>query len=157
MPSLKKLVAKISSDYPNLQLISGERFRFSPPNQIYFRPNGHPLELLHELGHYLIGHTNYSSDIELIEIESRAWAKAREICPTYNIKYDEDFAEDHLDSFTLPLSAKTATLPAIKTPLSSITAPSATLLGTPVFRQNKKRPAHQAQGVKCSCSEAAQS
>ena len=99
MPSLKKLVAKISSDYPNLQLISGKRFRFSPPNQIYFRPNGHPLELLHELGHYLIGHTNYSSDIELIEIESRAWAKAREICPTYNIKYDEDFAEDHLDSY----------------------------------------------------------
>ena len=99
MPSLKKLVAKISADYPELQIAPGERFRFSPPNHLYYQTVGHPLELLHELGHYLINKSNYTSDIELVEIESQAWAKVREICERYGIKYDEDFAEDHLDSY----------------------------------------------------------
>jgi len=54
---------------------------------------------LHELGHYLIKKTNFVSDIELVEIESLAWAKAREISPNYGIKYDEDFAEDRLDTY----------------------------------------------------------
>ena len=99
MPNLKKLVAKISTDYPDIQLTPGNRFRFSPPNTINYRTDGYPLELLHELGHYLIGESDYSSDIELIEIESRAWERARQLCTDYNIPYDEDFAEDHLDSY----------------------------------------------------------
>lgn len=99
MPNLKNLATKISADYPELKIATGDRFRFSPPSTIAYRPSGHPLELLHELGHYLIGESNYSSDIELVEIESRAWAKAREICDHYSIEYDEDFAEDHLDSY----------------------------------------------------------
>ena len=39
------------------------------------------------------------SDIELIEIESRAWAKAKELCATYDVIWDEDYAENHLDSY----------------------------------------------------------
>ena len=103
MPSLKKLVAKISADYPKLQLAPGERFQFSPPSTLYYDPNSTKkradLLLLHELGHYLIQKTDYSSDIELVEIESQAWAKACALCSDYDIKYDEDFAEDHLDSY----------------------------------------------------------
>lgn len=99
MPNLKKLVARISADYPELKIAAGDRFRFSPPATIYYLSSGHPLELLHELGHYLIGESDYSSDIELIEIESRAWARARQLCPDYGIAYDEDFAEDRLDSY----------------------------------------------------------
>lgn len=99
MPKLEKLAAKISDNYPELQLVPGERFRFSPPDHIYYDPSGHPLELLHELGHYLIEKNDFTSDIELVEIESLAWAKAREICANYDVKYDEDFAEDHLDSY----------------------------------------------------------
>ena len=103
MPNLKKLIAKISADYPELQLAPGERFQFSPPSTLYYDPQStekrSDLLLLHELGHYLIQKSNYSSDIELVEIESQAWAKARTICSNYDIQYDEDFAEDRLDSY----------------------------------------------------------
>lgn len=103
MPSLKKLVAKISADYPNLNLLAGDRFRFSAPSTLYYDPSNTEerpdLLLLHELGHYLINEHDYSSDIELVEIESRAWARARDICANYAIDYDEDFAENHLDSY----------------------------------------------------------
>lgn len=103
MPNLKKLIAKISADYPGLSLKSGSRFQFTPPSTLFYDPKNTEkhadLLLLHELGHYLINQTDYGSDIELVEIESRAWAKAREICPHYDVKYDTDFAEDHLDSY----------------------------------------------------------
>jgi len=103
MPSLEKLVAKISTNHPELQLTPGERFQFSPPSTLYYDPQSTEeradLLLLHELGHYLIQKTDYTSDIELVEIESQAWAKARTICPDYGLQYDEDFAEDHLDSY----------------------------------------------------------
>ncbi|MBO4855719.1 hypothetical protein J5500_04950 [Candidatus Saccharibacteria bacterium] len=99
MLSLKKLVTKISDDYPELQVKVGERFRFSPPNTIFYPRSGDPLELLHELGHYLLNNFDYHSDIELLEIESQAWARARELCAKYGYPYDEDYAEDRLDSY----------------------------------------------------------
>jgi len=102
---MQKLIKKIASDFPELVIESGNRFQFSPPNHLYYDPSTDyslteaKLLLLHELGHYLIGETDYSTDIELIEIEAKAWAKAREICAKYQIDYDEDFAEDRLDSY----------------------------------------------------------
>ena len=99
MPKLtKSLIAKIRADYPELNVTSGDRFKFTPPATLFYT-DGHPLELLHELGHYLIGEQDYTSDIELIEIESRAWAKAHKLCGHYGVKWDEDFAENHLDSY----------------------------------------------------------
>lgn len=99
---MQNLIKKIASDHPELELAEGERFQFTPPNRLYYsaEPTEHgDLLLLHELGHYLIGETDYSTDIELLEIEAKAWAKARELCDKYQISYDEDFAEDLLDSY----------------------------------------------------------
>ena len=102
---MQNLIKQIANDHPELEITAGERFQFSPPNHLYYDANSDysdsesSLLLLHELGHYLINETDYSSDIELIEIESKAWAKARELCKHYQIKYDEDFAEDRLDSY----------------------------------------------------------
>ena len=99
---MQNLVKKIASDYPRLELSAGERFQFTPPNRLYYPPKSGEhgkLLLLHELGHYLIGETDYSTDIELLEIETKAWTKARELCEHYKVEYDEDFAEDRLDSY----------------------------------------------------------
>ncbi len=102
---MQNLVKKLTSDYPELAITPGDRFQFTPPNHLFYAEN-HPyspaeakLLLLHELGHYLINETDYSTDIELLEIEAKAWAKARDLCQKYKIKYDEDFAEDRLDSY----------------------------------------------------------
>lgn len=99
---MQNLIKKIASDYPELELSEGARFQFTPPNYLYYTTDEaeHPeLLLLHELGHYLIGETDYSTDIELLEIEAKAWAKARELCNNYQLEYDDGFAEDHIDSY----------------------------------------------------------
>lgn len=102
---MQNLIKKIASNHPELEIAAGERFQFSPPNHLYYDPQTSysnseaKLLLLHELGHYLIKETDYSTDIELIEIETRAWAKAKDLCKQYGVKYDEDFVEDRLDSY----------------------------------------------------------
>lgn len=104
---MQNLVKKLASDFPELTISAGDRFQFSPPSHLYYFQDyaanysnqEAQLLLLHELGHYLIGEYDYSSDIELLEIEAKAWAKAKTLCKKYRIKYDEDFAEDRLDSY----------------------------------------------------------
>ena len=102
---MQKLIKKLSSGYPELTITEGSRFQFTPPNTLFYtldseyEPDEAKLLLLHELGHYLIKESDYHTDIELLEIEARAWAKARELCAKYGVKYDEDFAEDRLDSY----------------------------------------------------------
>lgn len=103
---MQKLIKQLSKDYPDLQITAGERYQFSPPNHLYYVPDDadhSPAEakllLLHELGHYLTGEYDYASDIELLEIEAKAWAHARDLCSKYRLDYDEDFAEDRLDSY----------------------------------------------------------
>lgn len=102
---MQNLIKKLSSDYPELKITEGDRFQFTPPNTLFYAKNTEysdaeaQLLLLHELGHYLLGETDYHTDIELLEIEAQAWAKARELCTKYEVKYDEDFAEDRLDSY----------------------------------------------------------
>ena len=55
--------------------------------------------LLHEIGHAILDHRDYSYDIHLIEMERTAWDKAREIAPTHGIVIDSDLIEDSLDSY----------------------------------------------------------
>jgi hypothetical protein len=98
MPSLNSLLNKLRKDYPALTFEPGERFKFTPPATICYA-DGSPLELLHELGHFLIEKNTYTSDIELIRIESEAWDKAKQLCKTYKVKWDEDFAQDHIDTY----------------------------------------------------------
>ena len=99
MPGLKSLIANLRVDYPALVIKTGERTKFTPPNKLFYASTATSLELLHELGHYLIKRNDYSSDIELLRIESEAWSKAHELCAQYGVKWDEDFAQDHLDTY----------------------------------------------------------
>ena len=103
MQKLTLLINKLSLDYPEISLKIGERFAFRPPNTIFYneenlqeRPD---LLLLHELGHYLNGNQDYTSDIALLRIESEAWETAKKLAKKYKIKWDEDFVQDRLDSY----------------------------------------------------------
>ena len=105
MPKSKKnaqnsLLARLRADYPNLEFLAGERFLFHPPATIYYEVNSDDyLSLLHELGHALIDKTDYTQDIELLKIESAAWAKAKKLCAKYHLTFDESYAESRLDSY----------------------------------------------------------
>ena len=105
MPKSKKnaqnsLLARLRADYPNLEFLAGERFLFHPPATIYYEVNSDDyLSLLHELGHALIDKTDYNQDVELLQIESAAWDKAKELCAKYHLTFDESYAESRLDSY----------------------------------------------------------
>ena len=105
MPKSKKnaqnnLLARLRADYLNLEFLAGERFLFHPPATIYYEVNSDDyLSLLHELGHALIDKTDYTQDVELLQIESAAWAKAKELCAKYHLTFDESYAESRLDSY----------------------------------------------------------
>ena len=93
----------IQRDFPDLNFKSSSRFRFHPPKTIYYNLDTSSdifiLQLLHELGHALSGHTNFNLDINRLKMEREAWNKAWSLCKVYRITYDPDFVEDALDTY----------------------------------------------------------
>lgn len=55
--------------------------------------------LLHELGHALLGHGAYTTDIELVAMERAAWEQARTLGATYHVPLTDDLIEDSLDTY----------------------------------------------------------
>lgn len=80
----------------------GDGFRWDPNRSCLFYDPSDPLIdqlILHELGHALLGHVNYSHDIELLALERAAWDKALKISKNYGVTISEDSIEDHLDTY----------------------------------------------------------
>lgn len=92
-------LAKIKSDFPSLKFIPGERFTFRPPKTVVVEPEGDPLLLLHEIGHALSGEYDFKTEVGRLKIEVKAWEKAKELAPKYEIDIDEDLIEGELDSY----------------------------------------------------------
>lgn len=57
------------------------------------------MQILHEVGHGLLGHRDWGVDLERVKMESMAWAKARELCEKYGVEYEEEFAEAEMDTY----------------------------------------------------------
>ncbi len=66
------------------------------------------LRLLHEVGHAILQHKSFRTDVERLKMERAAWEQARELCARYNIYYDEDLVEGALDSYRDWLHQKSA-------------------------------------------------
>lgn len=101
-------IEELKKEFGQFSFISGQRFKWKYPKSIYFEENEDipfqyfALLTLHELGHGLSGHKDYKTDVERLKIESEAWQRAkREISAHKNwgVEYDEDFAENELDSY----------------------------------------------------------
>lgn len=60
---------------------------------------------LHELGHALCKHKDYTTDVQRLKIEAEAWERGKEVLLKMQEKdfwtpeWDEDFAQDHLDTY----------------------------------------------------------
>ena len=99
------LLRRLEKDYPNLQFIVSGRFSWHAGKQHISYPeaalqnNRGEWALLHELGHALLAHTDYTSDMELLRIEITAWDKARELSENYHVHIDEEYIQDSLDSY----------------------------------------------------------
>lgn len=127
MVRFEKLLEQLIYDYPQLKFRAGRRFCWRSPRTVEFEqfcdslPNseklggnsehkkdsGGPeieqnyynLQLLHEVGHGLLGHRDFKTDVERVKMECAAWEKARELAEKYGVEYDEGFVEDELDTY----------------------------------------------------------
>ena len=95
------LIAKIANDFPRFRFIFGKKFAFRPPRTIVIGPPepGAELLFLHELGHALSAHTDFSMDAQRLKMELEAWEKARPLASRYGITFDNELMEHELDTY----------------------------------------------------------
>ena len=98
-----KFVQDLQRDFPDFVFKSSSRFRFHPPKTIYYNlktsQKSFTLQLLHELGHALSGHTTFILYIDRLKMEREAWERAKTLCEKYSVAYDPDFVEASLDTY----------------------------------------------------------
>ena len=99
--SFNVLLDQLKNDFPEFDFRHGSKFDFRPPKTIVIGPSEPKMEflLLHELGHALLGHKDFSIDIERIKMESDAWEKARDLATKYRIDFDDDMMQYELDTY----------------------------------------------------------
>lgn len=101
---IESFIASVKRDYPQFKFEAGAQDHWSPgSNTVTYNPARNLRELqyglLHELSHALLGHSNYSSDFELLRLESEAWHKAAMLAKKYGINIDDDHIQDCLDTY----------------------------------------------------------
>jgi len=100
---MEKFVDKLRKDYAYLSFKETGIASWSPhASQVTYASSADETNVwstLHELGHALMGHTSYASDIELIKKEAEAWDKAVLVAKNYGISIDQDHIQDCLDTY----------------------------------------------------------
>jgi hypothetical protein len=102
MPLITSLVVKLRKDFKQFTFVASDQFRWSPTDQTIFydQNSSDQPALLHELSHALLGHTRYTRDIELIDLERDAWNHALTVLSEpYNIAIADEAIQDSLDTY----------------------------------------------------------
>ena len=112
---MDSFIDQLRLDYPNFNFKAGKKFAFTPPKTIAYeaqaQKEGIPLPkfallTLHELAHALLKHKHDNTHISRLKHEAEAWERAKSLSAHYKIPYDEDFAEDKLDTYRAHLHQK---------------------------------------------------
>ena len=102
---MQELLDKLAVDYPDIAFIQGDTFFWSPKRRaVTYSPGStQPLvakwSLLHEVSHGILGHENYRSDFELMQLEVAAWQHAKDLAKQYGLKIDPEHIQDCLDTY----------------------------------------------------------
>lgn len=101
---MRQLLTKLQLRFPGLRFTAGDQFCWSPEtSEIFYKAgaSGETAEwsLLHETGHALLEHKNYTGDFELLYLEVAAWEQARLLSEGLDISIDEDHIQDCLDTY----------------------------------------------------------
>lgn len=100
MRSTSSLLKTLEKDFSDINFKKSAIFRWSPSSRtIYYADHTATASLLHEVGHALLNHSEYTRDVELLQIERQAWDKAIELSTKYDSEIEEDAVEDMLDSY----------------------------------------------------------
>ncbi len=99
------LLKKLRRDFPDITFVAGKAFYWSPKhrevfyNQELATARTSSWSLLHELGHAILEHKTYASDLDLLNLETVAWEKASEVGKTYGYDIDQHHIQDCLDTY----------------------------------------------------------
>lgn len=101
---MQAIITKLLKRYPHLSYQTGQQFYWSPETgEIFYNQSAEDQQatwsLLHETGHALLKHTNYTADVELLRLEVAAWEKAHELAQWLKVELDEDHIQDCLDTY----------------------------------------------------------
>lgn len=102
---MSKLLDALEGDYPHIEFVPSSSFYWSPKTlsvhyvvgELDEVPNA--WSLLHELGHALLEHKDYTTDFDLLLLEISAWEKALKIAQNYGYKIDPEHIQDCLDTY----------------------------------------------------------
>ena len=98
------MINELAKIMPDVHFSPGERFSWSPAERkITYTPEQIEADgryaLLHETGHAMLGHSNYTTDVELLKMEVAAWEKAKELAKTLGLSISEEHVQQCLDSY----------------------------------------------------------
>ncbi len=104
LKTLEGFLSKLAADFPQFKFRAGRQAHWSPRfKTITYNPAEDTKKLqcslLHELSHALLDHSNYSSDFELLKLESEAWSRAAKLGTSYGIKISDDYIQNCLDTY----------------------------------------------------------
>ena len=96
-----KLISVLERDFPEYRFKWGQKFAFQPPRTIKIGPreSNWRLLLLHEMGHAILRHKGFKTNIRRLKMEMEAWEKARELAVKYKVKFDDDVVQEELDTY----------------------------------------------------------
>lgn len=101
LPSIEHL----RNDFKQFTFTKHDVFHWSPRNKtIYYDPDELEskygiFQLLHEVGHATLSHTNYTSGVQLLRMETQAWAEAQNLAEKYGLSINQKQIERCLDSY----------------------------------------------------------
>lgn len=95
---IEVLKSKLAKDFPDINFEKSNRACWSPTNRTVYYDDSID-NLIHELGHAMLGHNTFSQDIELIHIERDAWEQAQIISKIYKVNIHEDTVENAIDNY----------------------------------------------------------
>ncbi len=95
------LLERIKRDFPEFNFCEGKKFVFKPPKTIILGPEepSYNLLMLHELAHAVLRHRNFKMNVERLKMENEAWEKTRELAQRYGVDFDEEIAQEELDTY----------------------------------------------------------
>lgn len=100
MLSTKLLAKQLSHDYPKFNFRTNDISSWDYDTKtINYLIDGPQILLLHELAHAVLNHKSYNHDIDLVKLESEAWAKAKELGIKYQIDVQDEEIQAYLDTY----------------------------------------------------------
>lgn len=106
-------VRRLMAHYPEVRWAEASRFSFRPPRMVRLgRAQPHYAMLAaHEVGHCLMGHRDFRTEVGRLRMESEAWERAHAVWSELRLEergaiWDEEFVEDQLDTYREWLHSK---------------------------------------------------